>query len=640
MTGFRIKHVHLRNWTTIASADLDMPDCGLVLVLGNNLASDGHLDSLGSGKTNFGMALARLIVGVPDRPIGKFSPRNTKRDTYARIDGLLNDEKITIEAGFKCNELSRTSEGLRFSLGDQKPISLGHVNNTKNELSTVIGIPPQLARWVTWIDGEHLHFNDLSQREAVDLLMTAMRQPNWADVQRQTVGITAQFERDLTTATTHHRRSTESIVSLTQRLASEEQSFIAEQQRVTEAQRIASGNVAEEELALDELKRQLNRVAKLQSKLASRLKVVEEQHAVEYAKLERTSLAANSALQIARDALATVKSNVTIATAEWQREAKLLNVPTDCPTCGQKWPIDVDRMARIRSKVAELKAEVAQAESKVSPATEVVKTKQDELNIIYERLRKERTTAKMTAIRQRSQRLTRIGDALRSKAVLSEVKLAKLKAPIDVSRVKAAEAKINVTREFIAEATADVNKQAKEIAELTSAIAVTKYWHTAFGPTGIANMVLRDMITPLNQAAQRISQVLCGGKLCVKFSTDKTLASGDGRDQLVVSVENATGSDDLALSSKGERGLVNLVIAELIAEVCQAHRFVKFAWYDEVANNLPSQVRLVVLRYLREKAKRNGQLIFIVDHYPESSSCADAVLMAEKTTAGTTLKWY
>jgi DNA repair exonuclease SbcCD ATPase subunit len=178
-----------------------------------------------------------------------------------------------------------------------------------------------------------------------------------------------------------------------------------------------------------------------------------------------------------------------------------------------------------------------------------------------------------------------------------------------------------------------------ELSESEQMISVIKYWVGAFGAAGVSNMVLREAIGPLNEIARRVSHAMTCGMLEISFSTQRELATGEDKDELVVNIKNVFGSDDLDMSSKGERMLANLIIAETLSELSQASSLVNFSWYDEVARGLPPHVRAVLYQYLKEKAERGRQLIFVVDHNNESASFADHTLLVEKKANGTTFRW-
>ena len=49
------------------------------------------------------------------------------------------------------------------------------------QLERILQVTPELANWTTFIDGDRLKFNRMSQQDSVNLLMTALAQPPWTE---------------------------------------------------------------------------------------------------------------------------------------------------------------------------------------------------------------------------------------------------------------------------------------------------------------------------------------------------------------------------------------------------------------------------------------------------------------------------
>jgi DNA repair exonuclease SbcCD ATPase subunit len=185
------------------------------------------------------------------------------------------------------------------------------------------------------------------------------------------------------------------------------------------------------------------------------------------------------------------------------------------------------------------------------------------------------------------------------------------------------------TRAYLAAEIA-VEASAKELTEAQEALKVVDYWNIAFGPTGISNMILRESIGPLNSVAKRISNLMTGGTINITYDTQRQLSSGLDRPELIIKVENKSGAKRVEGSSKGEAGMLNLLIAETLAEVGTVGARVGWRWYDEVVNSQDPIIRRTVFNYMKETADRLGILIFVVDHHPEVAGYADRILEAAK----------
>jgi len=638
MADLNLRKVRIRNWATIPEAEIEFPEHGLVLVLGSNVVSEGHLDSLGAGKTNFGAALARAIVGVPDRPIVKFS-RKRQGNTYIRVDADLKEKPLVVEIGFKCAELSKTSEGVQFSLDGAEPTSLSHINLTKEELAKTVQMTPALAKWTVWVDGEKLRFDELPQREAIELLMAALHQPSWAAIQKKSAGVLDIFNADRQTAEDGLTRARNSVDRLRLEVTASTQACTQAQQLYQESCDKAQQRIEEANARLSHRRSRLEKAERLQKLIEKKIQKIEEEKAKEYASMESARLEVDGQLRLQRETVRKMSTNYTNKQNERLNEEKPLKRSKTCPTCGQDWKLDPTHLEEAQKKVAKAKEVEAGAKETLEEAKKVETELQDKLDTLDDKLRKQNVRA---LTRRLSVLHRRVGDlaSQHSRETNAEVNLIeRLKAPVDRSPVAAAETKKTLKEEALAKSQEDVTTLSADVADIAASLSVLKYWHGSFGPTGISNMVLREAIDPLNEIARRTAQTLCGGMVGIHFATEREMASGDGKDELVVHVDNVLGSSDLEMSSKGERCLSNLIIAETLAELSQSHSLINFCWYDEVVNNLPAHVRMVVLQYLREKARRNRQLIFIVDHYPESANFSDYVLLAEKTASGTAVRW-
>jgi hypothetical protein len=117
----RLKHLTLRNWTTIREAEIDFPDKGLVLVVGKTFdPGGGKKESVGAGKSAIGEAISRALLGVSGRyeQLGHFCHDEVGGNCYAKLETEFDAVPLVVELGYKCPELSRTGEGLRFKYGD------------------------------------------------------------------------------------------------------------------------------------------------------------------------------------------------------------------------------------------------------------------------------------------------------------------------------------------------------------------------------------------------------------------------------------------------------------------------------------------------------------------------------------------
>ena len=640
MSDLVVNSVLLRNWLKFESTHVQFPESGLVAVSGVNNASGGKLMSVGSGKTGFGEAVGRGLFGVSARFNSlKEASRDGKGDTYVRIQATYMGKPLVVETGYKCEELSPAGEGLRFTYDGVK-IERGQLAQTRRELDALLGLSPALAQWTIFVDGDHMKFTTLAQADAVELVMTALHQPPWSE---------------------YHEASKKTLLACNRAMAKEQGVHQTAQERVKEAQEAvyaATTAVQQAKGRYAEAVRQLNEKIQAKNAEADRIRQesaakIERQQALtkEINRLTEEKASAQHALEIkyneahektaaAREALNKAiadrsTANSTYALAKENYES-VTSVNEFCPTCKRPWhePPSAELVAERRQTFEITRAQVQKAQA----ACDAQEARVRELAQIEETfIRQGRELGARDATRNASAAYKAIETELKmSDQALHRIELAiaALRQGVSDSEVIAAEATRVEREKVLTEAEAGLAAAAKSLAEAKQTVDVVNYWTTAFSPIGIPNMVLQDSIAPLNNEARRISAMMTGGTINVKFSTKRALATGEHKPQLVIEVDNRLGSKSAKFSSKGESGLTNFIISETLSAVGRVSKRVGFRWYDEIVPHQDAVVCQSLYAYLRDLAQAQGILIFIVDHNPAVENYADYFLRVEKTGEG------
>lgn len=649
MSDFRLKKITLRNWNRIKSADIEFPEKGLVLVTGANMTANGKFQSIGSGKTSLGEAMARILCGVRGRftDLGNFC-NNTQpaKNLYVKIAADMLGSDFEVEAGYKCEEVSKSGEGLKFSWkGD--PISRSHVDLTKKELAQTLKINPLLAQWSVFIDGDNLKFNKLSQEDAVALAMSALAQPPWATYRERSGSALDKSNRleiedqatlsnlrlSLTQMEVNRERAKtnyqEALDDFTRQLASRDEKKREVEETLQEAVSTRDDSVK----TCEKLK---NTIAELQNQSTQQFKALESNRLV----LKDQLRALRDEHQTHTSAHVKINAATTAKQETLDREKRRLKAGV-CPTCERSLDVDflVKHISLLESEVLQLR-ESAQAATGTANAT---RKRLDAADTDLENLESKLTELQsLQKIRQLSRdyeiehtSLERIERALNR---LKEDLIDASKEP-DKSRVNKCEAAVTLYSDEVTAAAVKIEAAAHSLQLAQETTRAVEYWHRAFGPAGIPNLVLESAVEPLNEAARRLAWLLSGSALQVRFETAKKLMSGETRAALTVSVKNSAGSCRLEGNSKGEGGLDNLIVAEALSEVGGVSKRMGWAWYDEVLSNQETVVKRNFIKYLKEKSERLGILIFIVDHGTEAAAFADYILEARKTADNTEFIW-
>lgn len=649
MSILKLKSIKLRNFGTVHESEIAFPDKGLVLVLGKNTAdSNGKFSSIGSGKTLLGEAISRALVAVDGRfsNFGHYSSDNKgNKDTFVQLDTLLNGKPLTVEMGYKCSELSKTGEGLRFTYSGNQT-SRAHLNDTREELQRTVKITPRLAEWTVFIDGGKLQFNKLSEKEAVELLMDALSQPPWTQYHANANKILLNFKRQLSTATSSHseaksgvKAAEDELKEAEEDLKGEKAAFDAENQaleeQVAKLQKKIRAKNGEEDKLRDEVK-----------KLTKEIKEIENSGAEEFAKLDRKRLSLKSKLNEAQaekerriESRSKAKSAFDSAN---ERLSEMKAVPKNCPSCDRPWDKvhGKEELEKQTQLVADKKDKYDAAKAKVGETTSEIEQFSTQISDIEEQLKAQDVK---TQVERRSRKIETLQETLEDvsdEARSLEKELESTKKGPSRTALDKASAVVDERKRLVAKAKEKVESTAQALAESEEAVKVISYWTEAYSPTGIPNMILQDTIAPLNDISKRLSLLMTGGTIEITYATKRELASGKDKAELVINIKNRLGSKRVEGSSKGEAGLTNLIVAETLSEVGGVSNRIGYRWYDEVVNNQDPVVRQNIFTYLRETANRLGILIFVVDHHQEASNFADHILVAEKTAQrGTVFRW-
>lgn len=638
--------MQIRNWATIKSADLLFPEKGLVLVLGSNLAAEGKLKSVGAGKTTTGEALSRTLLGVTGRAanFAHYCNDEINKDMYVRLEADLKGKPLLVESGFKCNELSKTGEGFKFTYDGQE-ISRAHVDQTREELAKAIQVTPELAEWTVFLDGDKLKINRMSQENSVNLLMSALAQPPWTDYFEKAKKVMSRFQQDVATQESEMETAKENIRELESELQSAEEELSDAKENYQQA-------LIENKRKIDELKANIDltdkKIQHLETEIATRkkqLKKLEEAKAGIAAEIDQKKNVVRQELALAQKQHSDAIEDRSTACRKKEDAKETLtemkSVPKNCPKCHKPWDKahSASELKKAESDLDNAIRNLESAKVEVNRLIVVCSNKNGAIDVLDKELRAAAKLDEQDEIADKQEEHEESLKQLTAANSKRAIEIVQLEKGVSQSKIDGKTAIVEERKRAIAKAKSQVTELATAIVESQELKKILDYWYKAFGPTGIPNMILTDAIRPLNLCAQRISN-MSGGTLKVTYATTRNLAKGDSRAELTIKVKNVIGSKRLDMNSKGESGLINLIIAETLAEVGGVSSRVGFRWFDEITSGQDELVRRSIFAYLKELANRVGILIFVVDHHSEACSFADHILIAEKSRDhGTSLKW-
>jgi len=643
----RLKRLALRNWTTIRRAEIGFPEKGLVLVVGKTTEGGGKKESVGAGKTAVGEAISRALLGVSGRfeNTGHFCHDEVNEDMYVKLEADCDGVSLVVELGYKCRELSKTGEGLRFKYGDTE-ISRNKVTATRGELVKIVGVTPELANWAVFVDGQNLDFSGLSQRSSVELLMAALQQPPWSQYHEKSKRALSNFKRDHDKAQAAHEEAQQSVVTLDTSTQTAEREY-ASALRFFEAQEaqfqeklqaaLSSKQALQQQLSDSELRtREIKvEVKSIENRAAEAYKAVDQKHR----ELERKLSRARKFKQLRQSKVRSLNEEKTKVSSAVLR---MKSAPATCPKCGKPWDAkhSQDEIQEHEKQVERLSSKVTFILGLVEVAESNERAYNSQLQAVNEEVRDQGAERRLRALSEECENLEKQDRETNKKLVAQEALINQLRQGPNRAEVDRRKAVLDDRLRSLEGAKTRVSENAAVIAETAEAVKVMSYLNEAFSPVGIPNIVLSNSIDPLNHVSRRISNILTDGTVQITYKTRRVLVSGDERPDLDIEVNNKTGSKRLKGSSKGETGQINLIVAETIAEVGNVASRIGYRWYDEVANSQDPVVRQCVFRYLKEVANDLGILVFLVDHHPEAANFADHFLLVSKVAEKTSsVEW-
>lgn len=610
-------------------------------MLGRVHTRAGKVESIGAGKTALGEAIFRAVLGVPGKhPQAADYSTDGEGDAYVKIEGQFNGQPLIVEYGFKASEVNPAGEGLRFQINGGEPVERAHVRDTRQELASILGLSPELASWVGFLDGERLKFSALSQSDGVDLILEALRQPAWdsalKDAQEKARDARSALQAtddSIAAASARESRAENSVAPLEE----DERVFSAALKTAQDNWSAAQATVKKKKEANAAATRALREATEKLAQASGSAK------SPTLIKAEDAKAKANKDSCDAQDALEQWLTERSAAAKELTAAEESLEHAQSagiCTRCKQALP-EVNQQDKEKA-IATATRKIAAATKRLNAAEAGCASWRDESDRLlahYTRMRKDHEALLAESVRDPRAALDRardqadIADAETNRAqddyerCDSILRKAETKYNYAVSDLKAA-------RKTIADYLTERAELAEKKKSAERSLALASYWVSAFGPTGIPNAAINAAAEALNSQARRLSEELCGGVVSVEFSTSVDLAKGGSKARLNLKVKSAHGSG----SSKGESGLVNLIIAETLARLRGAPLGIR--WFDEAVNSQDPVVRRNVYTYLREQAIKDQVLIFIVDHHPDALAAATHVLVADKSADGwTTYSW-
>jgi DNA repair exonuclease SbcCD ATPase subunit len=644
-----LKRIYIRNFETIKEATIDFPTSGLCLVIGQN-KTKSSVESIGAGKTALGEAISRTLLGVRGRykgaKLGAYSADHCgNKDTLIKLECEMDGKSLIVWSSYRCKEFSATGESLRFQFDGAKAIERGNIDQTRDELNRLIGVSSEVAESTVFVDGVRLNFNDMSETELVELFLASLSRTNWEAAQKRVKATLDSTEDEQNVVAGKVEVAKNSLADVENDLSVTQKSLPIVAKQIEEQKKARQARVATSAKKVEDAKAAVAKTKAKMQEIKDKLKKLEATKAEEFAKNElevsrlRSQLAEhNRQLETANRDVGSAKKD--LATAKQAKQA--LEEPANCPTCGKPWDRQHSEAATAAAdaEIVSKNKIFVKAQKNLVEITSERDFVDNQIEDLREKNRRGKTSEQISDLSEdyekEENQLEDDVDELKS----CERQLSTDNSPVDETQLAVLSQKIKDDEKKVLKKQAELDGYEVKNVELSTTVAVLKYWHKAFGPTGLPNMILGDAMGFINHVSHNLSSILTGGLLSIDYSNTKTLANNSERPELMINVQNETGAKKFVGSSKGEAGISNLIIAETLNEIGRVWHRVGYRWLDEAVNSQDKMIRGAVYSYMREQARARSILTFVVDHNQDVESFADHVLVAEKSTEGfTTYRW-
>ncbi len=641
----KLKSIFIRNWLSITEDFIEFPEKGLISVSGKNCLSSEKFESIGSGKTALGEAVCRTLFGVGGRykRLNSYS-KNDKGNTYIKLTAQLNNGILEIELGYKCKELSKTGEAFRYRINEGEYIQRSRIEETRQDLLKIIGIGESLSQWTVHVDGDKLDLESLSEENTVSLIMESLDQPLWSEYKDKAQTLLSSLKDEYIQLEASINANNNLSVKLNEDIESINCKIVEEKKNVELLKIEAEKKKASISLKIKDIEDKKEAIQKKLSQFKVNLREAEELEAVEFKDLEHSRLKLNSAKnEILEEIKKCNKKILAVRVKKGSSEKELLklkNQPKNCPTCGKPFDKCLDSLS-----ITGLEEELNVYSSELLASEVLLSDNEADLDEINNQIKELevkicslKAVGKVESISKEIEHLqTEVqSKTYELKSLNQEFETA---SKIDTNNLDRLQTLLIRDNEQLDSIAKEIEKAKEQLLETVHLQTIAKFWNDAFSPRGIPNMIISESIQALNCSSNIIARQLTSGAINVKYSNSMQLKNGEEKAGITVAIENKHGSSNASGSSKGESGLINLIVSETLSNISRMPYKIGFKWLDEVSSGQDELVRKSIFSYLKDIANRLNLLILIVDHSPEISNYADKVLTAVKTENGTKFEW-
>jgi exonuclease SbcC len=176
---------------------------------------------------------------------------------------------------------------------------------------------------------------------------------------------------------------------------------------------------------------------------------------------------------------------------------------------------------------------------------------------------------------------------------------------------------------------------AAQRAELAEQVALLTELRDAFGVNGIPAMIIEHTLPELEREANRILEQLTGGRMHVRFETQRETKSGNVRETLDIIISDEKGTRPYESFSGGEKFRINFAIRVALSQLLAQRAGVRLRslFVDEGFGSLDADGRRRLVEAVKA-VQTDFDLILVITHIEELQDAFPVRIEVEKTETG------
>jgi DNA repair exonuclease SbcCD ATPase subunit len=583
MTGRHIEFqkITIKDFMSIGEAELPLASQGLTLIEGIN-KDDSTVESNGSGKSSVAEALLWCLYDKTSRGIkaDEVIHRGAKKASVA-VEFTVDGKQIVVSRDrTKGKPIARiVANGDDITPHDQK--------NATELIESIVGASfDQFLLMVVYAQGFETKFSSFNDSERKELLESYLGIEVYDQAKLLANNKLKEFKTDLANTERQGNISDSLITSLQSSLVS-----------IDEARRKAAVDNKKERDTLEKVIAEMSVTLAGYDEPCALAKSVTLEVQEGLANLQREADAIKQRISKGSAMVSGVKSAID------KIQRQINSLASKCPTCGQDLPGDEYSVA-LASLTSELEAE----QQKKTDYASFLSTLEEDLMQFRDPIAEQ--SALLEEAREHENSIK--SEAQQVRAVIQEKQRqhAYMK-PADThydDLFKETELKIQREKDIL-------DTCVQNIETLNSTIHEYEYWSSAFDPTGIRSVILRNVVNSVNEYLNDLCATVTGNTFNVQLSSTKELKSKKEAINKLDIVLSPDGS--YKGSSGGERRKIDLLLNIAISKFAKSmsNFSTNLIIADEVLDNLDLTASQHVLQMFSNITSNNDSIL-LISHNP------------------------